>query len=213
MTEDAKRRSPRRGGHAARTIFQIMMGGSERKPGFTIENEATLIHGRGRAILGREPDRRGFPAYPEPPRLLIDPKAGRPPSDWEYCGEFKLISDKLKTVLDALDPDGCTFLKCDVRNARGEVTGGYWLMDVVRVLDAIDESASDLIIRYDDRLAAGKAYMITGGRIVFKRDVIGTAHIFELRFAEGSIFCDGELKNACRRAGIRGMSFDKAGEV
>src|SRR5262249_15367501 len=148
----------------------------------------------GRHSFGPEFDRRGFPAYPEPPRLLIDPKRGRPPSDCDWYGGYWIVSDKLKAVLDAVDPDACAFVKCDVRHAQGKATdGGYWLMDIVRNLDAVDESASRrLNIRYDARLARGKSYGLTGlSDVVFKPDVVGSAHLFGLIFALGSIFCDG----------------------
>src|SRR5215470_19768207 len=38
--------------------------------GFVIENEAKLL--QGQPILGPEGDRRGFPPYPEPPKVVID---------------------------------------------------------------------------------------------------------------------------------------------
>jgi hypothetical protein len=136
MTEEPKRRLPRHGGRAARAFFWLTPDWRLRVYGFTIENEEKL-RGPGRHSFGPEFDRRGVPAYPEPPRLLIDPKRGRPPSDCDWYGGYWIVSDKLKAVLDAVDPDACAFVKCDVRHAQGKATdGGYWLMDIVRNLDA-----------------------------------------------------------------------------
>src|SRR5262245_4039646 len=119
---------------------------------------------RSFAVQGDIPSARSLIAggfqHTEPPRLLIDPKRGRPPSDCDWYRGYWIVSDKLKAVLNAVDPDACAFVKCDVRHAQGKATdGGYWLMDIVRNLDAVDESASRrLNIRYDARLARGKSY-------------------------------------------------------
>jgi hypothetical protein len=183
-----------------------------RKPGFTFENEEKLA--QGCRTLGPEPGRRGFPTYPDPPRVLIDPKRGGPPHDWQRYSGYWLISDKLKAVLDAVDPEGCAFVKCDVRYLGGEASDGYWLMDIVRLLDAVDESASRLNIRYDDRSVGGKYYIFSSGTsLVLKLDIVGSAHVFGLTFADNSMFCDGEFKDACRRAGIKGMTFQKCGAI
>jgi hypothetical protein len=48
-------------------------------PGYCIENMMNLTEGR--PVLMAPIGQRGFPDYPEPPRLLIDKKIGRPLRD------------------------------------------------------------------------------------------------------------------------------------
>jgi Protein of unknown function (DUF1629) len=159
----------------------------------------------GRRILGPEPEQRGFPNYPEPPRLLFDKTLGRPPRDLELCSEYWLISDRLKTVLEAVDPAGVAFVRCEVRLRGGEPGPTYWLCDVVRVLDAVDEMASRLGI-YDAR--GRKIYSLAGGAsLVFKEDVVGSAHIFRMAYLKPQVIGDQQLKDSCKAAGLKGITF------
>jgi hypothetical protein len=172
-------------------------------PGFRIENKPNLL--LGRRILGPEPGQRGFPKYPEPPRLLFDKKLGRPPRDLELCSEYWLISDRMKTVLEAVDQAGFAFARCEVRLRGGEPGPAYWLCDVVRVLDAVNEMASRLRI-YDEQ--GHKTYSLVGGAsLIFKEDVIGSAHIFRIAHAKSVVICDQHLKDSCKAAGLKGISF------
>jgi len=183
-----------------------------RPPGFTLENEAKLL--QGRPILGPEPGKRGFPSYPEPPRILIDRKLGRALRDFEQYSAYWLISDRLKRVLQAVDANGCAFVRCDVRFGQGAVEQGYWLFDVIRILDAVDESASRLSIVRDHRSCGGRYYRFSrGASIIFKPDVVASAHIFGLAFARSAMSCDQVLKDACNREGIKGISFTDATDL
>ncbi|MGH8426282.1 MAG: imm11 family protein, partial [Pseudomonas fluorescens] len=78
----------------------------------------------------------------------------------------------------------------------------YFLCDVVRTLDALDEEASTLNIVISDDYEEGKYYDLTGElRLAFKRDVLGSAHVFRLAF-HGGVFCDRIFKDAVIAAGI-----------
>jgi Protein of unknown function (DUF1629) len=183
-----------------------------RAAGFALENEAKLL--QGRPILGPDPGKRGFPPYPEMPRIVIDRKLGRAPTDFEEYSEYWLVSDRLKRVLEAVDTDGCAFLECDVRHAQGTSEQDYWLFDVIRILDAVDETASRLTIVRDQRACGGRYYRFSGGaNIVFKPEAIGSAHIFGLSFARSAMFCDDELRLACKRAGVKGIEFRDATDL
>jgi hypothetical protein len=177
--------------------------------GYEIENEGKLLEGR--LALGPPPGRRGFPDYPEPPRLRIDKKLGsRPPGDLQVYGEYWLISDAMKTMLETCDPDACAFVKCDVQPAEAAPGSGFWLCDVVRVLDALEESASKVEIGHE---ADGKRYSFVGRTsLIFKEDVIARARIFRMAHMEPTIICDQQLKDACKTAGLKGIQFRDASD-
>lgn len=180
-------------------------------PGYEIENENTLSKGLG--LLCAPPGRRGFPDYPEPPRVVLDKKLGRSPRDLEQCHEYWLISDRMKAVLQAVDPEAFAFVRCEVRFADGKEGPAYWLCDVMRILDAVDEVASRLTINID-QTRGQKVYSLRGGAsLVFKEDVVAPAHIFRMAHLEPVIFCDQHLKNACKAAGLKGITFKDAANL
>jgi Protein of unknown function (DUF1629) len=165
---------------------------------------------QGRPILAAPPGRRGFPDYPEPPRLLMDTSLGRAPTDVEQYHEYWLVSDRLKELFDRIDPEGLAFVKCETLPNDGRQGPGYWLCDVVRILDALDEDKSDARIKLDPQ-SHKKFYDIVGSaNLVFREQVVGSAHVFRMRYLWPLIICDQDLKDACREAGIRGTWFRDA---
>ena len=171
--------------------------------GFQVENLSRLL--LGRLALGPAPGRRGFPSYPEAPRLLFDKKLGRAPRDLEQYHDYWLISDRMKTVLEAVDPDGGAFVRCEVRLRDGEPGPAYWLCDVIRVLDAVDEAASQLMIL---ERAGQKLYAIMGGtKLTFREDAVGSAHVCRLTYSIATVICDQTFKDSCKSAGLKGIAF------
>jgi hypothetical protein len=169
-----------------------------------MENIAVL--GGGRVLLS-PPGTRCFPQFSEPPRLLIDKSLGRAPVDWEVFHDFWLVSDRMKEVLESLDREGVAFLKCETRSLRGNAAPVYWLCDIVRELDAVDEEKSHLEI-LDDGTEYRRYDALAISSFAFREDIIGSAHIFRLRFLSSSIICDQATKDACKAAGLRGISFE-----
>src|SRR5262249_52350149 len=103
------------------------------------------------------------------------------------------------------------FVKCDTHFADGAPGPCYWLCDVLRVVDAVDEKKSRLKI-YEDQ--EGKAYSLTGSAtIAFKDDVVGLARVFRPSHYEVAVFCDQQLKEACKAAGLKGISFRNAAKL
>jgi hypothetical protein len=213
MVRKASGSGTKRPSDAGRRFFEVAPDWRLRRPpGVALENEDKLL--QGRPILGPEPGKRGFPSYSEPPKILIDRKLGRALRDFEQYSQYWLISDRLKRVLQAVDADGCAFVQCDVRLGKGGADQGYWLFDVIRILDAVDESASRLNIVRDHRTRGGRYYRFSGGAsIIFKPDVVAAAHIFGLTFARSAMFCDQVLRDACKREGIEGISFTDATDL
>lgn len=200
----AMSRNPRRKPKAPKLYsvgedFRIRM-----PPGLQMENMAAL--GVGRVLMSPR-DKRSFPPLAETPRLLIDKSLGRPPVDWELFHDFWLVSDRMKSVLEAVDRDGVAFLRCETRSLSGGAPV-YWLCDIVRELDVIDEEKSCVRILED-----GTDFRIYDpmaiSNFVFKEEAIGSAHIFRPRFLP-RIICDQSLKDACKAAGMRGIRFGNA---
>jgi hypothetical protein len=135
--------------------------------------------------------------------LVYHPSEGVPPEDLEGgMSGYWLVSERLRQVMEAVDRDAFVFCDTDYRLADGSKGPTYFLCDVVRTLDALDEEASTLNIVISDDYEEGKYYGMTGElRLAFKRDVLGSAHVFRLPF-HGGVFCDRALKDAVEAAGI-----------
>ena len=170
--------------------------------GVELENLAAL--GVGNVLLAPR-RKRGFPPLPETPRLLIDKSLGRPPVDWEKFHDFWLVSDRMKDVLETVDQEGVVFLRCETRSLKGGAPV-YWLCDFVRRVEVIDEDASTVTV-LDDGTDFRRYDSMAPSNYVFREDAIGSAHIFRPRFLEQWIICDQGMKDACKAAGLRGMSF------
>jgi uncharacterized protein DUF1629 len=201
---DGKSKSIRRRPKAHRRKFyrigpDYRVGG---RPGFRLEDNSAIPYGAQR-----------LPDFAEPPRVVFDKSAGDLPSDLEPCARFWLIPDRTRTVLEAVDPEAFSFVRCEVRVPHGVWDGpGYWLCEVVHVLDALDEARSHLKIgtRDDDRyLDFGKKfYDFSGGaELVFNEDVIGDAHVFRMAYRASTVICDQVLKDACKSAGLKKIRF------
>lgn len=168
--------------------------------GVVFENEKAL---RTPPRLILKPKKGGFPQLQEVPRLVYIPCKGIPPADLEggFSG-YWLVSERLRLVMEAVDPDAFAFAGVDYRLADGSQGPSYYLTDVVRTVDALDEGASQLSIIRSDDYKLGKYYDLTGDvRLAFRRDVLQEAHVFRLPF-HGGVFCDRVFKDAVAAAGI-----------
>jgi hypothetical protein len=192
-----------------RRFYRVGITLDGRLPGIVLENRETLLQGM-RILRGSRP---GFPQLPEAPRYVIDPKLGAPPHDLEQDQGYWLVSDRMKQVLEQVDADAFSFVKCDVQLRNGGPGPVYWLCDVMRVLDALDEAKSRVNI-YTNSLNQ-KVYDLLvpqGATLVFRDEVVGSAHIFRMAYYDPGIICDGVLKDACKRAGLKGIRFE-AGQI
>lgn len=168
--------------------------------GVVFENEQALLTSPRLILL---PKTGGFPPLRETPRLVYHPREGVLPEDLEGgMSGYWLVSERLHQVMEAVDPDAFVFAETDYRLADGSQGPTYFLCDVIRKVDALDEDASQLNIEISDEFEEGKYYGLTGDvRLAFKRDVLGSAHVFRLPF-HGGVFCDRVFKDAVEAAGI-----------
>ncbi|MGX1165491.1 hypothetical protein AB7M16_001757 [Bradyrhizobium sp. USDA 372] len=152
------------------------------------------------------------------PCVTFNPR-GRRPLDSELWYAFWLISDRAKTVFEAVDPEAFSFVACDVQVSNGVWDGPrYWFCDVRRVLDALDEEQSRLNIGICDDPGSvdfgQKVYDFWGDvELVFNDELVGDAHVFRMAYAIDCVICDGALKDAWRSAGLRGMLFEDASDL
>jgi hypothetical protein len=129
-----------------RKFYVISWSYAHKLADFAVENLAVL---RGSALALFPPaGRRGFPVYPEKPRVVIGKrKSGPPPSDIELFHSYWLVSGRLKLLFEATDLRAFAFQACDVKLRNGSPGPVYWLCDVIRVLDAFGEKTLDKIRR------------------------------------------------------------------
>ncbi|WP_349999338.1 DUF1629 domain-containing protein [Stenotrophomonas lacuserhaii] len=150
------------------------------------------------------PTKGGFPELSETPRLVYSPDKGDPPQDLEGgISGYWMVSRRLKQVLSQVDPDGFEFVEADYRLSDGTKGPPYYLCDVIRELDALDEVASRLTIEESDEYPAGKFYDLTGGSsLAFRKDAVGDAHVFRTPYSGRLVFCDRRLRDAIFAAGM-----------
>ncbi|CAH2709803.1 DUF1629 domain-containing protein [Xanthomonas campestris pv. nigromaculans] len=173
--------------------------------GVVFENEKELLTPPRRIL---RPVKGGIPPLRQTPLLVYDPKKGKMPRDLEgiYSG-YWLVSERLKNVFEAVDPQGFEFAECEFRLPDGSVGPKHYLCDVVRVLDAVDEEASELKVEISDDFVNGKFYDLSGGaKLAFDKGVIGSAHIFRFPYSGILVVCDSVLREAVRHAGIGAKS-------
>lgn len=189
-----------------------------RGHGVEIENEDELLQ-PPRLIL--RPEEGGFPPLKEMPRLVLKTKLGGPPEDLEGgMSGYWLVSERLKNAFLAIDPDAFEFVRCDYRLPDGSDGPAYYLCDVVRELDAVDEDASTFNVIFDEGYAGGRFYDLRGGAsLAFNKDVLGGARVFRTPYSGDLVYCDRMFRDAIRTAGIgderrtRGLRFKDATDI
>lgn len=155
-----------------------MMGPNPRfsaKAGWHFPNMQALL--MGRAVLAPPLGRRGFDKFPEAPLLVIDGSSGRAPYDLEQCYDYWLVSDAMKSTLEAMDPEGVAFIECETRLQDGSRGPLFWLCDVLRVLDAVDEQSSRLTVKYDPKSGAKFYSLLGGASLVFDPTALDRSRI------------------------------------
>lgn len=172
---------------------------------YSLSNKQALFAG-GPPFFMLPEGGRGFRDYPEIPVFLFYGKTSR---DFELFSFYWFISDRMKTVLERVDPEAFVFLKCKVQLKDGADGPVRWLCDVVRVLDALDEGKSEVRINRSDD--GTKYYQFGSGCVlIFKDDEVGSHHVFRMKFRESEVICGDDFKLACRESGLTGISFYRA---
>ena len=159
----------------------------------------------------------GFYPYPDqpfcgirfstPPQIRFDRKRGR--TTLRDAAPFMLrswlISGRLKTLLERLDPEAFVFQKVVVDYSNFPEPGpDYWLVYVMRTLDYVDEEHS--VIFYQDDLPGIKNYL---GLIDVKvrPEIVGDARAFRLTYADSTLIVDDVIVAALNAEHVRGFEF------
>ena len=169
-----------------RKFFIVTQRAGTRGAGYRLLNENELFENKRRALtppIGR----RGFEEYLATPTFMYDRKLG--PIEWDFkiLSGYWFISDRMKGVMEFVDQEAFAFLKCKVLMPDGSDGPPYWLCDVVRVLEALDEEKSAIKIRTASD--GSKVYgMMGNSRLIFKEELIGSCHVFRMKFFEAESF-------------------------
>ncbi|MCV4267180.1 DUF1629 domain-containing protein [Pseudomonas capsici] len=180
--------------------------GSGSEMDVEIENLDALLAPPSRIL---RPENGGFPSLPEVPHLVHAKKSKRMPPPPDLEGRFSgywLVSQRLKQVFESIDPDGFNFLACNYTLPDGSNGPPHYLCDVVRMMAALDEEKSTYQVRTGHEFETGKPFRIMtfagGAHLAFKKDLVGSAHVFRMAEKKSSVICDRMMYTAIRKAGI-----------
>lgn len=161
---------------------------------------AKVLRPAGRAIV--RPEVGGFPKFDEVPRLR-ETSPGMTLRDFQVGFEgYWLVSDRLKGIFESIDPDAFEFAVCELVKHNGTPGDLYFLCDVVRSLDAIDDDASDVKVATEG-YPKGKFYKLAGGaKLAFRKEVVDGAHVFRNPFNTRLVVCDRLMRDALVERGF-----------
>ena len=170
----------------------------------------------GQAMV--RPDDGGFPLFSELPMFLATSHEHVLRDFYSSFEGYWLVSERLRRVLESVDQHGVQFVSTKFVQSDGSEGDKFYLCDVTRSLDAVDEDSSDVRI-LTEGFPKGKFYRVAGGAsFAFKRDVVRDAHIFRLEFNESLVVCDRRMRDALVEQGFgaigadSGMTFDDAAD-
>jgi hypothetical protein len=193
----------------ARRFYIISYSLAHKLADFEVENLDVLL--MGDLSLDPPAGKRGFPTYPEKPRVAIGKrKSGPPPSDIELYHSYWLVSDRLKSVFESVDRSAFAFQACDVTLRDGSPGPIYWLCDVVRVLEAFGPKTLEGIRLYQERTGFRYRGFIDDKNLSFDEQAIGEHHVFRTPYSLDDVFCDQVMVDACKNGGIKGVKFHKS---
>jgi len=202
-----EKETPKRSTIKPRKFFKmsrVIRGGGA--VGLKLLNKDLLVQAGKRLTFGPDPGTRGFPVYPEAPHFLFDRRLGRDVQDIETYTAYWLISDRMKRVLESVDPAGFAFCKCKTELRNGEEGPPYWLCDVLRVLDAVDEENSNVAIK---RGEDGKVlqYLGLAKTCFFRKNVTESLDVFRLFYFSPQVICSDRMRLACTVENLKGIKF------
>jgi len=139
------------------------------------------------------------------------------PRDLEELAGIWIVSEPLKQLFEQLDAEAFAFVACDFRLADGSPAPQYYLGNVLRRLDALDEASSRVRIKLDHNYQTGedeKRYSLVGGAsLVFKQDVVGDAHIFRQDRMGAPPICDRAMFDALSAASFSGVRLRDVADI
>ncbi|MEA9482767.1 DUF1629 domain-containing protein [Xanthomonas campestris] len=109
---------------------------------------------------------------------------------------YWLVSEPLKNVFELIDSKAFTFAKCEFTLHDGSQAAPHYFCEVIREIDALDEDTSTVKI-LTEGYPKGKHYSLAGGAsLAFKKEILGTAHLFRTPYNSGLVICDRFFRDA-----------------
>lgn len=109
---------------------------------------------------------------------------------------YWLVSEPLKEVFESIDSKGFSFAKCELTLYDGSQAAPHYFCEVIREIDALDEETSTVKI-LTEGYPKGKHYSLVGGaRLAFKKDMLGSAHVFRTPYNGALVICDRLFRDA-----------------
>ncbi len=170
-----------------------------------------------RVWMNEEHLRKGFPAdaakpfhgllFSEPPKIAFDRVKRRrgPLTDIQaiMLGIW-LVSDRVKTLFERIDPEGFVFVQAEVDYSNFDAPGpGFWFCDTTRLLDCVDEKRSKIICQED----IPWTNYITFIDVKMLPDAVGKAHAFRLEKSSLVQVVDDVLVDAVKAERLKGFHF------
>jgi hypothetical protein len=109
-----------------------------------------------------------------------------------------------------VDPEAVEFRPCETALLSGEPGPIRWLCTVKRgPLDVVDLEKSFRIEVKSGHNGRPRLESFVNSKFVFRPEVVGEAHLFRIAEMGSTIFCDQIMKDACKAAGLTGISFSR----
>jgi hypothetical protein len=113
-----------------------------------------------------------------------------------------IFSDRLKTLLGGIDPEGFAFVPAEVVYRNFDNPGsGYLFADIVRWLDCVDEENS--VIKYQENITL-KNYLRLY-KVKMRLEAVGSARAFRLEYSRHEQIVDDVIAKAIRAEKIKGF--------
>ncbi|MFT8560706.1 MAG: DUF1629 domain-containing protein [Acetobacter sp.] len=188
--------------------FYILRDPARANPaGWKLMNSDALL-AAGLPLLANTRDslNRSFCEYPVLPRFYVSRRLGRKLADFQKNGYFWIISDRARQVLLSISEIDFSFLATEVEVDPDQEPLTLWLCDVLPVLDAVDESRSEVSV---GRSTSGKRIHYIGGlsKLFFDEAIVNGHHAFRLETNSDFVIVDDVFREAFKRAGLKGLSF------
>ncbi|RYG36040.1 MAG: DUF1629 domain-containing protein [Burkholderiales bacterium] len=95
---------------------------------------------RSFSLQGMVPTSYGLPKLRAKPKVFVALR--NKPLDIYGFGTRRVVSDRAKSLLVEIDPTAFDFVKCDTITRKDFVVAPYWMVDIARAVDGIDEERS-----------------------------------------------------------------------
>lgn len=140
------------------------------------------------------------------PQITFDrrKKRGKLIDAWPALGMW-FVSDRLKQLLEQIDPQAFEFVATQVDYSKFDEPGpAYWLCNLTRQLDCIDDEKSKVTFQTQVDF---KAYDLLID-VKMRPEVVGDAHAFRLVHQHTTWIVDDILVQAMTAAKIRAWRFE-----